>query len=161
MALDIFLKLDGVEGEAQDETHKGEIDVLAWGWSLSQSGTTHQGSGSGGGKATFQDLSVTKWTDKATITLVDHTATGKHIDNGKLTVRKAGGEDPLEYLTIELKNIIITNVSLGGAGGEDRLTENVTLNFGEFKIIYREQTKKGGKGKSPDFGWNIAKNATV
>lgn len=161
MAIDIFLKLEGITGEAQDKTHKDEIDVLAWSWGLAQSGSTHQGSGSGSGKASFQDLSVTKWTDKATASLVNFVATGKHIEKGKLVVRKAGGDDPLEYLTIELKNIIVSNVSLGGAGGEDRLTENVTLNFGEFKITYTEQDAKGGKGKPREFGWNIAKNATA
>ena len=31
MALvDYFLKIDGIEGESQDATHKGEIDVVSW-----------------------------------------------------------------------------------------------------------------------------------
>lgn len=161
MAIDIFLKLDGIEGEAQDKTHEKEIDILAWSWGVAQSGSTHQGGGSGSGKASFQDLSVTKWTDKASPVLVNFASTGKHVKSGKLIVRKAGGETPLEYFTIELKDIIVTNVSLGGAGGEDRLTENVTLNFGEFKIVYTIQSEDGSGKAGPEFAWNIAKNATV
>ena len=38
MAVDMFLKLDGIKGESLDATHKDEIDVLAWSWGLSQSG---------------------------------------------------------------------------------------------------------------------------
>ncbi len=32
MAVDMFLKLTDIEGEAQDKTHEKEIDVLAWSW---------------------------------------------------------------------------------------------------------------------------------
>ena len=36
MALDYFLKLDGIPGESVDAKHKGEIDVLSWSWGESQ-----------------------------------------------------------------------------------------------------------------------------
>ena len=32
MALDMFIKIDTVDGEAQDTKHKREIDVLSWSW---------------------------------------------------------------------------------------------------------------------------------
>ena len=58
MAVDMFLALKGeIKGEAQDAKHKGEIDVLAWSWGLSQSGSFHVGGGGGAGKANFQDIS--------------------------------------------------------------------------------------------------------
>lgn len=160
MAVDMFLKLDGIKGEAQDDKHKEEIDVLAWSWGASQSGTTHMGSGSGAGKVAVQDLSVTKYVDQSSPTLLMHCANGKHIAKGQLTVRKAG-ENPLEYIKLELKDVIVTHVSTGGSGGEDRLTENVTLNFREFKYIYTTQDKKGGGGPAPEFGWNIAENKSA
>ena len=62
-----------------------------------------------------------------------------------LRVRKAG-EKPLEYLTITMSDLIITSVSTGGSGGEDRLTENVTINFAKVKVDYKEQTKTGTGG---------------
>ena len=46
MAVDMFLKLDGVNGESKDKTHKLDIDVLAWSWGMSNSGSAHQGRGS-------------------------------------------------------------------------------------------------------------------
>ena len=160
MAVDIFLKLEGIKGEAQDEKHKEEIDVLAWSWGMHQSGTVHMGSGAGSGKVSVQDISLTKYIDKASATLVQHCATGKHISKGKLVVRKAG-DNPLEYVTIDFDDLIVTNVSTGGSGGEDRLTENVTLNFRQFKYIYKAQNKDGSAGPTVDFGWNIAENKKV
>ena len=158
MAVDMFLKLNGIKGEAADKARPEEIDVLAWSWGVSQSGTTHIAKGGGAGKANFQDISVTKWIDKSSPTLLQHCALGKHIPDGVLTVRKAG-DTPLEYIKIELKDIMITSVSTGGSGGEDRLTENISLNFAEFKVIYTEQTEKGGAGAAPEFGFDIAGNA--
>ncbi|GJE62778.1 Hcp family type VI secretion system effector [Methylobacterium trifolii] len=157
MAVDIFLKLEGIKGEAQDDKYKDEIDVLAWSWGASQSGTTHGGSGSGAGKVNVQDLSVTKYIDKSSASLFQHCCNGKHIKKGKLIVRKAG-EKPLEYLTVELEDIIISHVSMGGSGSEDRLTENVTLNFGQFHVKYAVQNADGSKGAEVEHKFHIAQN---
>ncbi len=158
MAMDMFLKLDGVEGEAMDSKHNNEIDVLSWSWGMSQSGTTHTGGGGGGGKVSVNDLSVIKYVDKSTATLMRMCTTGKHISKGKLTVRKAG-DKPLEYITIDLEEIIITQVSSGGANGEDRLTENVTMNFRSFDYKYQKQKKDGSPDGGPvTLNWDIAAN---
>jgi type VI secretion system secreted protein Hcp len=157
MAVDMFLKLDKINGEARDAEHKDEIDVLAWSWGLSQSGTTHMGGGSGAGKANFQDISITKWVDKSSVTLIEHVATGTHIAKAKLVVRKAGGK-PLEYIIIEMEDLIVSSVSTGGSGGEDRLTENISLNFAEVKVSYVPQNKTGGGDAAIEFAYNIPEN---
>jgi len=160
MALDMFLKLDGVAGESRDSSHKGEIDILAWSWGMSNSGTGHGGGGSGAGKVNVQDLSITKYIDKSSPSLFLYSANGKHVANGTLVVRKAG-EKPLEYLKITMTEILVTSVSTGGSGGEDRLTENVTLNFSKVKVDYIEQTATGGSGATPSMGWDIAANVKM
>ena len=50
MAVDMFIKIDTIDGESLDDTHAKEIDVLSWSWGATQSGTTHMGGGSGSGK---------------------------------------------------------------------------------------------------------------
>jgi type VI secretion system secreted protein Hcp len=158
MAVDMFLNIEGeIAGEAQDKEHKDEMDVLAWSWGLSQSGSFHVGGGGGSGKANFQDMSITKWIDNASATLALYCANGDHFPSAKLTVRKAG-KKPLEYLIIEMKKVLITSISTGGSGGEDRLTENVSLNFAEVKLSYKKQ-KEDGSGEAPKtFKWNIPEN---
>jgi type VI secretion system secreted protein Hcp len=78
MAVDIFLKINGVDGESGDDKHKKEIDVLAWSWGLSNSGSAHVGGGAGSGKVNVQDLSVTKWVDASTPKLVLACCNGTH-----------------------------------------------------------------------------------
>ncbi len=58
---------------------------------------------------------------------------GKHFDDATLVVRKAG-EKPVEYIKIKMEEVLITSISTGGSGGEDRLTENVTLNFAKVSL---------------------------
>jgi type VI secretion system secreted protein Hcp len=158
MAVDMFIKIGSIKGEARDKVHKDEIDVLSWSWGMSNSGSAQQGSGMGAGKVNVQDLTITKYLDKSTPDLMLATCNGKHIPQAVLTVRKAG-EQPLEYLLITMEDLIVTNVSTGGNAGADRLTENVTLNFSRVKVQYKEQTATGGVGDKPEMGWDIAANA--
>ena len=157
MAVDMFLKLDGIEGESTDKAHAKEIDVLAWSWGVSQSGTFHGGGGGGAGKANFQDLSLTKYVDKASAGLMYSCASGKHIPKASLIVRKAG-EKPLEYLIYTLEKVLVSGVTTGGSGGEERLTENVTLNFAKVKMEYKVQDEKGAGKDGGTFTWDISAN---
>ena len=157
MAVDMFLKLDGIDGESQDDKHPKEIDVLAWSWGAAQSGTGHVGGGSGGGKVSVQDLSITKYIDASSHLLLLRCCDLKPIPKGTLVVRKSGGAK-IEYIKLSLENVVITHVSTGGSGGEDRLTENVTLNFAEVKFEYFLQTDKGATASGGIFNWDIAGN---
>jgi len=157
MAVDMFIKIGDVKGESVDAKHKGDIDVLSWSFGMSNSGNAHSGGGSGAGKVNVQDLSFTKWVDLSSTELALRCCTGKHYDKATLVVRKAG-DKPLEYLTITLEEVMISSVSSGGSGGEDRLTENVSLNFANIKIEYKEQLKDGGKGADTSMSWKIAEN---
>ena len=160
MAVDMFLKLDDVKGESTDDKHKGEIDVLAWSWGMNQSGTTHMGGGGGSGKVSVHDLSLTKYVDKSSPNLMLATCNGKHFKEALLTVRKAG-EKPLEYIKISMKEVIVSSVSTGGSGGQDRLTENITLNFAEFKIAYTPQKEDGSGEAAVEAAYHIAKNVKI
>lgn len=157
MSVDMFIKIDGVPGESRDKTHAKQIDILTWAWGMSQSGTTHVGGGGGSGKVQVQDLSFTKYVDKASPLLMLFCSNGKHVKEATLFVRKAG-EKPIEYIKILMKEIIITSISTGGSAGEDRLTENVTLNFAEVNFDYIEQDLKGAEGDKPSYKWKIAEN---
>jgi type VI secretion system secreted protein Hcp len=155
--MDMFIKIPPLKGESVDKTHAGEIDVLAWSWGMSNSGSAHVGGGAGAGKVNVQDLSFTKYLDKSSPDLMLAACNGKHFDGAVLVVRKAG-EKPLEYLKITLTEVLVTSISTGGSGGEDRLTENVTLNFAKVQVDYIEQKKDGSAGDKPSMVWNIATN---
>lgn len=160
MATDMFIKIGSIKGESKDKKHKGEIDVLAWSWGMSQSGSMHTGGGGGAGRVNVQDISLTKYVDAATPVLMKFCATGEHVDEIVLTLRKAG-KTQLEYLKLTFKRALITSVSTGGSGGEDQLTENLSINFAEYSIDYIPQDEKGAGGAAITSGYNIEENVEV
>lgn len=157
MAVDMFLKIDNLEGESEDHKYKGWIDVLAWSWGMSQSGTMHIGGGGGSGKVNIQDVSATKYVDNCSTELMIHCSNGKHFKKANMVNRKAG-ENPLEYIKVELLDVLISSVSTGGSGGEDRLTENVTMNFKKCKVEYTPQKADGTAGKTKEYSWDVSAN---
>jgi type VI protein secretion system component Hcp len=76
----------------------------------------------------------------------------------ELTVRKCGGK-PVEYIKVKMETVCITNVTTGGSGAEDRLTENVTLNFAKVSVDYTPQKADGSADTAIPFGWDIAANS--
>jgi len=159
MAVDMFMKIDDIGGESRDKSHPGEIDVLAWSWGASNSGSAHVGGGAGAGKVNVQDLSFTKYIDSSSTALMLACMKGTHYKKADLVVRKAG-DKPLEYLKIEMTEVLVSSVSTGGSGGEDRLTENVTINFAAVKVEYFKQDDKGVGKAAGQLNFSIAENAS-
>ena len=96
MATDMFLKIDGIEGESVDDKHPNEIELLSLRWGMNQGATMHVGTGGGAGKVSVNDLVFTHSVDKASTILMQNCMSGKHIPKAVLMVRKAG-EKPLDF----------------------------------------------------------------
>ena len=157
MAVDMFLKLDGIKGESKDHKHKDEIHIESFSWGLTQTGTFGAGGGGGAGKVNVHDISVTKFVDKSSPVLMTHLTTGKHIKSGLITVRKAG-DKPVEYLKIKIEDILISSVQHSGAGG-DLLNEALSLNFAKFALDYCEQKADGSSEAAVTTTFDIKANA--
>ncbi|QBY50821.1 Hcp family type VI secretion system effector [Cupriavidus oxalaticus] len=158
MAQDTFLKINGIDGESQDSSHKNEIELLAWDWTIEQQSTMHAGSGGGAGKATVSDLSFEHYIDRASPNLMKYCLTGKHINEAVLVVRKAGG-NPLEYLKLTMTDVIVTKVSpRGSVDDEVRMREQVALSFSRVKQEYVVQNAQGGSGGAVTAGYDIKGN---
>jgi type VI secretion system secreted protein Hcp len=159
MAVDMFLKIDSLEGESEDSTHKGEIEVISWNWAASQTGTGGAGGGLGAGKVEIQDIEIRKLTDRASPVLYQLCCSGKHITSATLTVRKAGGE-ALEYFILKLEDIIISSYKVGGEPKDDQIAETIRINFTRAGIKYTPQVGGGGGGATVSGGWDLKANKT-
>jgi type VI secretion system secreted protein Hcp len=157
MAQDIFIKINGIDGESQDSAHKNEIEVASWSWQILQQSNMHMGSGGGAGKATVEDLAFEHLVDRASPNLMKYCLIGKHIDQAVLTVRKAGG-NPLEYLKITMNDVIVTQVHPSGSNADNGIREHVRLSFAKVKQEYVVQNAQGGSGGAVTAGYDIKLN---
>lgn len=157
MAQDIFLKLTGINGESQDATHKHEIEVLDWDWAVTQTSSMHSGSGGGAAKATVHDLSFDHYVDRSSPNLMQCCLTGKHVDTAMLVMRKPG-EKPLEFLKIEMGDVIVTHVAPSLKSTMRQARETVSLSFARVKQEYTIQNQQGGAGGTVSMSFDIQKN---
>ena len=154
---DIYIKLEGIDGESQDDKHKTWIDVLSFGYSVSQSSSAFSGGGSGVGKANFDTLSFAHYVDKASPNLFLYCALGKHIPKVELSCCKSGGGSQ-EYMRVTLEDAIVTNVAPSGASAEALVSEMVSLSYAKIKIEVKEQNKDGSMGAAVTGAWNVKEN---
>ncbi|WP_164075985.1 type VI secretion system tube protein Hcp, partial [Stenotrophomonas maltophilia] len=69
-----------------------------------------------------------------------------HIPSGKIICRKSGGPKPVDYLVIEMKNIIVSSSQVTGSNGNDLVSESLALNFATFKVTYKTQKADQSEG---------------
>ena len=157
MASDIFAKIGDIKGESLDSKHKDEIELLSWSWGVQQSGTMAHGGGGGEGKASFNDFNFTHHVDKASPVLLKACATGEHIKEATITVRKAG-KGQQEFLIIKMNDIIITSVNPSGAGDSAATAESVALQCSKVDLEYKPQKADGSLDAGIHFKYDIKGN---
>ena len=158
MAVDYFIKFDGIKGESADAKHKDEIDVEAWSWGETNVGGAAHGGGAGAGKVSMQDFHFTMRFNKASISLMKACATGQHIKDATLSARKAGKEQQ-EYLTIKFQDVLVSSYQTGGSeGGENVPTDQVSFNFVKIDVEYKPQKADGSLDAGLHFKYDIKAN---
>jgi type VI secretion system secreted protein Hcp len=160
MASDIFAKIGDIKGESTDDKHKDEIDVLSYSWGATQTGTLAAGGGGGAGKVQFNDFQFTQKTNKASPSLFLACASGQHIKEATITVRKAG-QTQQEYLIIKMNDVLVSSYQTAGSSAEDRPTENVSMVFAKVEMTYKPQKEDGGTGETFKAGWDLKANKKV
>ena len=152
-AVDMFLKIDGIEGESTDAAHMGEIEILSYKWGET-SGKPHAGGGGGAGKVSLQDMTITMAYEKSSPKLMQATNSGKSFEEVILTVRKAGGDAAREpFLTIKMTDIVISSYQTGGSAADDTVPiDTVALNFAKIDFEYQQQDEEGGAIGEPVSG---------
>jgi type VI secretion system secreted protein Hcp len=160
-ARDFFLKLDGIEGESQDQTYSKHIELLSWSWGEQNSGSFSSGGGGGAGKVSMQDFHFVMAVNKASPKLIEACATGKHIPKAELFCRKAGGTQQM-YLKYTFSDCMVTSYQTGGADGSSVVpTDQISINFTKMEVEYKEQKADGSLGGTVKMGYDLKKNAVV
>jgi len=153
---DIFLKLDGVEGEAHDDKHKNEIEIQSSSLGVSNTGTFAAAGGGGSKHATFQDVHFTKYVDKSSPKLLLACATGQHIKKAEITFRKAGQkEGQVEYLKYTLSDVLVSSFQESDHSGGDLALDQFSLNYAKIEVDYKEQKADGSLGGSIKAGYDL------
>jgi hypothetical protein len=93
MAIDVYLQLDGINGESSDKTHNGWIECESVVWEISQprSATSSTGRGHTTERCFHKGIVIRKLSDLATPILLQTCAMGRTIPKAKIELLRADG----------------------------------------------------------------------
>lgn len=144
---DMFLMVKGarsgpIKGEALDDVHKGEIEVLRWSWGLDRQSS--YATGMEDRSASVRELKIVKRVDASSTALMSALRANEQIQKAVLTLRKSGGSQ-LEYLMITIEQGRVTSLSIeaGDEQGGSGLFEHVSFSFKKITVEYVPQGKDG------------------
>ncbi|MDQ2899785.1 MAG: type VI secretion system tube protein Hcp [Acidobacteriota bacterium] len=156
--VDYFLKIDGIDGESMDDKHKNEIEVSAFNFGATQTGSYSTGAGAGTGKVSVHDFHFTTKVNKASPKLFLACASGQHIKKAVLTCRKAG-KDQQEYLKWTMSDLLVSSYQTDGSGGADVVpNDNFSFNFAKVQVEYKAQKADGTLEGAVQAGWDLQAN---
>ena len=148
------------EGETTDSffSKKKALELMSVSFGVAQAETTGSGStGAGAGKAKFEEFTIEKGVDLASIPLFNACAGGAHYPSVMLAIRKAGGSNLL-YIQYIFRQVFVTNIAWNGGGGEEAPRETVKFKFGAMGIQYIQQKADGTEGTKMQGLWSTALN---
>ena len=163
MAIDVYIQIDGIKGEATDDAHMDWIACESVKWEITQpkSATASTSGGHTAERCVHKDIVISKLADLSSPLLLQSCSSGKTIPKAKLEFMRADGEKAaIKYFEIELENVLISGVSPSIVEGKF-LTEEVSLKYSKVKWKYTQQKISGGAAGNTTGGWDLAANKTV
>lgn len=156
MAVDYFLKIDGIEGESQDAQHKGEIELEGFSWGEAQSAA-----GGGAGKVTMQPFNFVMKTSKASPQLFLACAGGQHLMSARLTARNSG-KNGHTFLRWTLVDVVVAAYEISALeGGDDLPRDQASLSFAKIQVEYIPQKPDGSSDTPVEAGWDVKANKKI
>jgi type VI secretion system secreted protein Hcp len=148
------------QGESTDKffSTKNALECLSISFGVTQAETTGSaGTGSGAGKVKFDEISVEKYVDLASVPLYQACTAGAHFPSVMVANRKAGGSNVL-YLQYIFRMVFVTGINWSGGGGDEMPKETIKFKFGAMGIQYARQLPTGASGVPIQAYWNVLKN---
>jgi type VI secretion system secreted protein Hcp len=173
-AFDIFLKLDGIEGESTVRGHEKETVVFSYEQGIEQPSVRPGGGGGPVGRPTFPGLRFRKGPDTGSVPLMLACAAGAHIKDARFAFRR--GPSNVEFYKVTLEEVLVARiVQQAGAGmqyplsfnqllaGTDNegLLEEVTLEYARILWEYRPVGPDGAFGATVKGGWDLKQNKKI
>lgn len=158
MANDVYLRIEGINGESEDERHRNWIEVSNVLYAAHQpsADVVSTAGGHTTGRAELYPLSFTKLADISSPVLLQTCAAGKTIPKAVFEFMRADGDGkPIPYFKIELEHVMVASITPDSGNG-GIITERVQLAYARMKWNYTRQSIKGGTQGNTSGGWDCS-----
>ena len=152
MAVDIFLKVDGIDGDSADDRHPKWITATGFQFRVSRAVSESSGRPRA---AQFESLEVVKAFDIASPDLSLKCANGGTVKKVELECCSAG-QDSRAFVKITLENCVVTSVAVSGsADDESRPLETVAFAYSRITWEYTPVDRAGRPGAPISRAWDL------
>jgi type VI secretion system secreted protein Hcp len=146
-SFDMFLKIEGIDGESRDDKHRDWIEIESFYMSTSQIWI-------GGLDQLVIDISIDKLIDKSSPKIMEKCAAFDIIPSMDLEFCHASGDKSL-FCMYELSDVLVSSYQTSGDTSSDiRPSETITLSFGSIKVSYYELDDAGHRKGTVVFSWD-------
>jgi type VI protein secretion system component Hcp len=113
--------------------------------------------GSAAGRASFEEFSIEKTVDLASVPLYGACCAGAHFPTIMLACRKAGGS-PLLFLMFIFRMVFVTSITWSGGDGEGAVKESIKFKYGALGMQYTRQLPSGEADTPIPQYWSMITN---
>lgn len=161
MANDAYLKIEGINGESEDDRHRNWIEVSNVLYAVHQprADVVSTAGGHTTGRADLYPIAFNKLADLASPVLLQTCATGKTLPKAVFEFMQADGDGkPIPYFKIELENLMIASIApdSGDSGDSAIISERVQLAYARIKWNYIRQSIRGGTQGNTSGSWDCS-----
>jgi type VI protein secretion system component Hcp len=153
----IFLSLEGIEGESNFNAFKGSSQLSSFSWGAKNAVSVTTSTGLSTGKTSFEEFTVTKNRGIASSGIQMALYMGKRIPKAEIRYYSGGSTTP--SLTIILEDVFISSWKLSGAES-DKPTETFSMSASRYKT---EEIVKNPDGSTRRVvsGWDVYRNMPI
>jgi type VI secretion system secreted protein Hcp len=155
---DIFLAIDGIQGDSTDARHKNQIAIESFAF-LAKRPTTSSSRGATGVR--FNGLRLDKVYDVSSPKLFAAATSGRHLKTATVTFSTSSDASGTDVLTYRLSDVRLTSYAQGGANPDTKplgsLEEEIGLTAARVSVTEKTFNDKGGPGPAVTASWQVPK----
>ena len=161
MALDAYLQLDGIQGEATESNHEHWIPLIQISHGIEQQASkrTPGETRTVLASSKHDPIQVGKRIDKSSPLLHERCCSGKTIPKATIELLKDAGDKRVPYLKYELTDVIVAGIKFNANhADEEEPNETVDLKYQTIKWVYSATDASGSVTGNVPAGWDLKGN---
>ncbi|NNG04041.1 MAG: type VI secretion system tube protein Hcp [Inquilinus sp.] len=156
----IYLKLEGIDGNATHADHKKWIGVDSLQWGVGRAVSTHTGRAANreASQPSVSEVTMSKEMDMSSPHLFNEACVGHKGKKAEIHLVSTGSPGET-YLAYTLTDALVTGYSCSSGG--DRPTESISLNFTKLEMKYVPLAENNEPGSPVTKGYDLVESKAV
>jgi type VI secretion system secreted protein Hcp len=155
---DIFLAIDGIQGDSTDARHKNQIEIESFAFLARRPSTS---SAHGATAVRFNGLRLDKVYDVSSPRLFAAATSGRHLKTATVTFSTSSDPSGTDVLTYKLSDVTLTSYAQGGANPDTKalgsLEEEIGMTAARVSVTEKTFNANGSPGTPVTASWQVPK----